>query len=274
MVSDKWVAVNNFDLMRYLIFAYFLTVCCDIESQNLRKKLRPLSPDRPHQTESPYTVDRGHIQLETDIGNITHNNLEPQSRSLGFLYFNLKVGIQKRMDLELMSNAYTLTRYKQKNLLSTNLILPDLTFRYKYNIFGNDSGKTCVAIMPFIKTTGFGAKKWGPKTGGLFLNAERELGELFEIGYTGGLTYFTIDNFFKEYELFSTVSFDYKIVGSLHHFVELSDRYNRFQPVRNNYSFDSGITFTPSGNLQFDTGFYYFIPIKLFYFFVGTTIRI
>ncbi|MGZ3932532.1 MAG: hypothetical protein ACXVP0_14705, partial [Bacteroidia bacterium] len=91
---------------------------------------------------------------------------------------------------------------------------------------------------------------------------------------TGGLTSFAIDPFFKQYEWFSTVSFTYPLYKSLHHFLEISDRLNEFSSVRNNYSFDSGLTFTPTKNNQFDMGFYYFIPVKTLYIFIGTTIRI
>src|ERR1700690_1895783 len=37
------------------------------------KYMRELSPDRPDETESPYTVDAGHFQLEMDFANYTYN---------------------------------------------------------------------------------------------------------------------------------------------------------------------------------------------------------
>jgi hypothetical protein len=36
-----------------------------------RDLMRPLSTDRPDQTESPYTVDAGHFQIEMDLANGT-----------------------------------------------------------------------------------------------------------------------------------------------------------------------------------------------------------
>src|SRR5213594_318437 len=36
--------------------------------------MRELSPDRPDKTESPYTVDAGHFQLEMDFVNYTHDH--------------------------------------------------------------------------------------------------------------------------------------------------------------------------------------------------------
>src|ERR1700690_3325848 len=35
--------------------------------------MRDLSPDRPDGTESPFTVDAGHYQLEMDFANFTYN---------------------------------------------------------------------------------------------------------------------------------------------------------------------------------------------------------
>ena len=258
------------------IFFLSRSLFAQINEENKKeKKLRELSPDRPHQTESPYTVDEGHIMFETDIVNSTFNNENfPRSSSNGLFYFNLKLGIDKNMDFEILSNAYSVTRYEQKILPSTHNAFPDLTFRYKLNVLGNDSGATSIAIMPFIVTTNLFKEKWKAHTGGILVNAEHTFNDKYEIGYTGGLTSFTISPFYEQHELFSTISFSYPIYKSLTHFVEVSDRYNKYVCVRNNYSFDSGFTFTPTTNNQFDLGFYYFIPIKMLYVFIGSTIRI
>jgi len=246
-----------------------------INKHDKKKKLRELSPDRPHQTESPITVDAGHIMVETDLVNNTFYDKDyPHSSTTGLLYFNFKVGIQKNMDVEVMSNAFSFSRYEHHALPSTNTSLPDLTFRYKLNILGNDSGRTSIAIMPFITTTNLVHEKWQAKTGGILVNAEHLFKDKYELGYTGGLTTFTINPFFQQHEWFSTVSFSYPLYKSLNHFIEISDRLNKVASVRNNYSFDSGLTFTPTANNQFDMGFYYFIPMKTLYIFIGTTIRI
>jgi Putative MetA-pathway of phenol degradation len=256
-----------------------LTVRAQNDSLRVKKKekkeLRELSPDRPHQTESPITVDPGHIMIETDLVNhTTYNKEQPHRATTGLLYFNLKVGLTKRQDIEVISNAFSFTRYEHHALPPSNTQLPDLTFRYKYNLIGNDSGSTAIAIMPFVTTTNFFQEKWKAQTGGLFLNAEHMFNEKYELGYTGGLTTFTINPFFKQHEWFSTVSFSYPIYKTFQHFVEVSERYNKSLDIRNNYSIDSGFTFTPTKNNQFDMGFYYFVPVKQFYVFLGTTIRI
>ena len=258
----------------YLFILVSLSVFSQ-EEKTKKKELRELSPDRPHQTESTHTVDVGHIMFETDLINNTFYNKDiPRSSTMSLFYFNLKIGFRKNMDIEIISNALSFTRYEHKALPSTNTAFPDFTFRYKLNLLGNDSGNTSVAIMPIITTSNFFVDKPQVKMGGLLVNAERVIAEKYEVEYTGGLSYFSVNPFFKQYELFSTVSFTYPVYKSLSHFVEVSDRFNQFTNVRNNYSFDSGLIFTPAKNNQFDLGFYYFVPVKMLYVFIGTTIRI
>jgi hypothetical protein len=273
--NTYFCAVKKIHLLYIFILISFNLISQEEKKEKRKKELRELSPDRPHQTESPHTVDVGHIMLETDLVNNTFYNKEvPRSATTGLFYFNLKMGFQKNMDVELISDALSFTRYAHDVLPATNAAFPDLTFRYKLNILGNDSGKTSIAIMPFITTSNFFVDKPQAKTGGIFVNMEQKLGEKYEIEYTGGLTYFSINPFFKQYEWFSTVSFTYPLYKTVHHFLEISERFNQFSNLRNNYSFDSGFTFTPTKNNQFDMGFYYFIPVKTLYIFIGTTIRI
>src|SRR5688572_30011950 len=56
--------------------------------------LRDLSTDRPDKTESPYTVDAGRIQIETDLVAYTHDRQDGiTTRAFDVLPFNLKIGL-------------------------------------------------------------------------------------------------------------------------------------------------------------------------------------
>ncbi len=238
------------------------------------KKLRDLSPDRPHQTESPITVDKKHVMLELDLLNYTKETAAGEKFPvMGIGFFNLKVGIHKRMDLEVLSGAYKM-RMTDIGPVPKNRYLDDFTFRYKYNITGNDSGKFALVIMPILTTNNFFVEKFEALNGGLLLNAEWDLLGKYGLGYTGGISSFSFDPLFKQTQLFSTVSFDFKLIGPLRQFVEGSYRYNNTGSLTHNYSFDSGFTFTPKENWQLDCGFYYFIPEQKPFIFVGGTIRI
>ena len=237
-------------------------------------KLRELSPDRPHQTESPITTDKKHMMLELDFINYTKETVAAKTypvMGLGFL--NIKVGIHKRMDIELISGAYK-NRFAETSSIPRQSYFEDFTFRYKYNIVGNDSGKFAFAIMPIVRTSNFFKDKLNVLNGGLLVNAEWEVMKRFGVGYTGGISSFSVDRLLNQIELFSTVSFDYKLFGDVRQFVEVAYKYNNTGNLTHNYSLDAGITFTPKQNWQLDCGAYYFIPENKPFIFIGGSIRL
>lgn len=258
-------------LMRLIFMLLCLSTCALAQEQT---KLRELSPDRPHQTESPITVDKNHVMIEADALNYMKETESGSAvHSLGLGYFNLKYGFHNRMDIELISGFYK-SKISDVAELREHKAFEDFMVRYKYNLIGNDSGDLAVAIMPFLRTTNFFTDKFHFLNGGLLLNAELEVAKKYGLGYTGGLSSFTIDPFFTQVELFSTVSFDFKLYGYIRQFVEVSYKYNQSTSVIHNYSVDAGITVTPGKNYQMDCGIYYFIPDKRPFVFVGGTIRI
>lgn len=126
--------------------------------------------------------------------------------------------------------------------------------------------------MPMLNTTNLFKEKFIANNFGFLVNMDKKLTEKCGLGYTGGLSPFSLDGK-NNYELFSTVSFDYQAIGTLHHFVEVSYRYNRTAQYLHTYSFDSGLTYTLTNNLQFDCGFYYFFPVSNLFAFAGGSIR-
>jgi hypothetical protein len=177
------------------------------------------------------------------------------------------------MDIEFITGTYS-RRFTEISSIEKENYFEDFTFRYKYNIIGNDSGKLAIAIMPLARATNFFMNDFRILNGGLLVNAELEIMKKYGLGYTGGLSSFSCDPFFKETELFSTFSFDYKVAGNLRQFFELSYKFNNIENLTHNYSADSGFTFTPKANWQLDLGAYYFIPERKPFLFMGGTIRI
>ena len=243
--------------------------------ENKKPKLRDLSPDRPHQTESPITVDKWHLMIETDVCNLTRKKTtNDQQNIFGLGLANIKFGFHKRMDIEVISDIYTHGFYTNKTIPNESNYLSSFTFRYKLNLIGNDSGDFALAIMPTLKTNNFFVKDMQILNGGFLVNIEKEIAAKYGLGYTGGLSALSFDPIMQEYEFFSTVSLDFKLIRALRSFAEVSYRYNKTAQFLHTYSIDSGIIFTPTKNLQFDTGFYFYLPAKSPYFFIGGTIRI
>ncbi len=105
------------------------------------KAIRPLSTDRPDTTESPYTVDAGHFQIEMEIGSAT---VDGGQKSYGFGETNLKLGIDESTDIQLVLPLYN-------HIVSGAEGFGDMQIRVKRNLWGNDSGETALAVMPYIQ---------------------------------------------------------------------------------------------------------------------------
>src|SRR6476620_8248103 len=80
-----------------------------------RSLLREFDTDRPDKTESPHTVDAGHVQLEADVVNYSYdryNTARDHTRveTLAIAPFNLKVGLCNSTDFQLVVPIYTAVR--------------------------------------------------------------------------------------------------------------------------------------------------------------------
>ena len=105
-------------------------------------ELRPFSTDRPDTTESPYSVDAGHFQFETEIGSWTRDGGDWSEFTLGEL--NAKVGLDDSTDLQVVLPIYTHVRRGAEGF-------GDVQIRLKRNLWGNDEGSTALALMPYVK---------------------------------------------------------------------------------------------------------------------------
>lgn len=119
--------------------------------------MRPMILDRPDKTESPYTVDAGHFQVEMDLVNGAwdrDSNDDGTVTTSGFalMPMNWKAGLVNHVDLQLVVLPYNRVRADSSDG-SPPVIrsgFGDLTTRLKVNLWGDDSGSTALAVMPFV----------------------------------------------------------------------------------------------------------------------------
>jgi len=104
-----------------------------------RALMREMATDRPDTTESPISVDAGHLQLETEMVNMERDQgtTDPTFGSL-----NLKLGLASWTDFQIVFDLFHRTGGEND--------VGDLTFRNKINLWGNDGGSSALALMPFI----------------------------------------------------------------------------------------------------------------------------
>jgi hypothetical protein len=113
---------------------------------------RELSTDRPDKTESPQTVDAGRFQIELDLATYTFDRSGDERRhSISAVPFNLKYGMDRDTDIQLIVAPYQRQTVTDMSGGRTSIAgFGDVTLRVKHNLWGNDSGKTALAIMHFV----------------------------------------------------------------------------------------------------------------------------
>ncbi|MCX5662558.1 MAG: transporter [Planctomycetota bacterium] len=230
-----------------------------------RDLMRPMSTDRPDSTESPYTVDAGHIQVEASFVEYARDTRTPdrsQSESLDVLPTNLKLGLLNNVDLQFVLTPYTHERtHDAAGAAETAEGFPDPLVRLKINLWGNDSGDTALALMPFIKVPGGDHEVGnGHVEGGLIiplgltLPADFSLTVMVEFDAVYDPEGAAGDNTGGGYYLdfVHTASLGHDLVGDLAGFIEYVGVVGTHGSPGYRASFDAGLTYALTPDIQFD----------------------
>ncbi len=120
------------------------------------KDMRSFSTDRPTKSNSPYTVDAGHFQYETDLINYTYANYAGVKTNTYQAFDPVwKLGLTSNMDFEVQFNGYQdVTSHEAASgaLLTRGYGFGDVLFRTKLNLIGNNEGPVALAVIPYVKT--------------------------------------------------------------------------------------------------------------------------
>ena len=130
----------------------FAVVALILVPRTAHAALREMSTDRPDRTESPFTLDAGHLQVEMDALSWTHDrDGAAKSDAFGMAVTNMKLGLSPRADLQLVWVGALHVRESLPDLPpSRRTGTGDLTGRLKLNLFGNDGGGMALGLMPYL----------------------------------------------------------------------------------------------------------------------------
>ncbi len=120
-----------------------------------RELRRPLTTDRPDRTESPYTVDAGVFQAEIDVFTYgmdasTGGESGVSGNSFAIMPFNMKAGLLHNVDLQVVVETWAWNQATVNGTTQRQRGLGAVTVRTKVNLWGNDGGRTALAMMPFV----------------------------------------------------------------------------------------------------------------------------
>lgn len=220
--------------------------------------LRDMSTDRPDKTESPYTVDAGRIQIETDLVASTYDKENGvTAETFDIAPFNVKLGLTNESDLQIAYGSFIRVRvdgpggFKDRESGSGDLVI-----RYKRNIWGNDGGKTAFGVMPFVKipTTTFDDAN-DDVEGGVIVPLAIDLGRGMGLGLMTEVDVLRSgdgDSYEPTFINSATVSFE--LTGKLGLYTEVFVERSAQSGAQTVVTLDAGLTYAVTDNLQLDTG--------------------
>jgi len=226
-----------------------------------REHMREMNTDRPDKTESAYTVDAGHFQLEMDVVSYAHDAYTvDHSRvdALSVAPVNLKLGLSNRIDLQVVIESWAWVRVKDRpsGRVTRRHGFGDVTLRLKTNLWGNDGGTSAFAVMPFVKLPANRDDLGNDCVeGGLIFPLAVELPYGFDLGTMAEFD-FNEDDDGDGYhpEFVETLTLGHDIAGALAGYVELfslasSERNSHWQATT-----DFGLTYAVTEDVQLDCG--------------------
>ena len=213
--------------------------------------LREMSTDRPDTTESAYSVDAGHVQIEMDLAAHTRDrhteDRDGGVESWSFANTNIKLGLSNCADLQVVVPVHENIRRGPRGF-------GDITVRLKANLCGNDGGITALAVMPFVKIPsaddGIGN---GEVEGGLIvpfaasLPGEWGFGAMLEVDFLAD-----DDGLGRKTEFVTTFTFSHAIAGELGAWIEFAS----VAGPETDWlaSLNGGVTYGIGENVQLDAG--------------------
>ncbi|MDB6172968.1 MAG: hypothetical protein JWL59_2279 [Chthoniobacteraceae bacterium] len=224
--------------------------------------MREMSTDRPDQTESPYTVDAGHFQVEMDIAKGTFdidrsNGGKVRSRTINFGSVNLKAGLLNNVDIQFVIDPYGNSRVEDRIARTVEKAsgFGDVESRLKINLWGNDGGRTALAIMPFVKwPLPESGLRNGKTEGGVIIPLAIELPYGWSTALMTEFDFVRNDENGYDAEFVNSITFSHNIAGKLGGYFEFFSVTGSAPGFDWQGQLDVGFTYAVNDNAVLDLG--------------------
>jgi hypothetical protein len=216
--------------------------------------LRELSTDRPDATESPFTVDAGHWQLEMDFLSHTRNRLDGvRTRAWDFAPLNLRYGLLSDIEVGIFISPYSRVTEEPRGGPRTKMSgFGDITLRAKFNFLGNDGGGKAFGLIADLKLpTAANGLGNGRVEGALILPVAFDLGGGWEMGAMTGVDLRQRDGGGTRAVWVNTATVGHELVRDLSGYLELTSQAGEGTHVA---TFNLGVTWRLAADTQLDAG--------------------
>jgi len=224
-------------------------------------KMRDFSTDRPTKSNVPYTVDAGHFQYEGDIFIYSHDNTStPDTSFTAWVIGNptFKLGLLNNVDFEVNFSAYNNIQAMTRSTGVATSVggFGDTFTRFKWNLFGNEGGGPAFALIPYAKwptaPQGIGNRF---VEGGLIAPLAVPLPGGFTTILMGEMDILKNPNDAGHHVNFpALINLNRQIVPNLTGYAEIYANWSTSPNVRDIYTLDFALAWTPKPNFQLDIG--------------------
>lgn len=228
--------------------------------------LRDLTTDRPDMTESPFTVDAGHVQVETNLFGYIRSRPEADGTITSadeFATANIRIGLTHDSEINVVLQPYGTVRTRPLAPLAATRRsgVGSVDLRAKINVWGNDTfnaaGSTALALLPFVtiptdRGNGLGAAY---VEAGLIVPFAVRLSDRLGLGLNGGvhaLKRGPASGYHVEW--LGSASLSYEWTPRFGSYVEVAARLNTGDPRGDAVLIGAGLTYKVHRNLQLDAG--------------------
>lgn len=224
--------------------------------------LRDMTTDRPDTTESPFTVDAGRVQVETNVLGFARSRPDADgvvTDSYELVNANLRIGITSDTEIGFVWQSYGIARSRHADPAASfrDAGIGGLDVRGKVNLWGNDAferpGDTALALLPFLTLPTDDDNGISPEhvEGGLLVPLAVNLPRGFGLGINAGVLRLKDDDasgYHTDYV--ATAALSYEWGDALGTYYEVATQFGEADIV----VLGTGVTYALRPNVQLDAG--------------------
>jgi hypothetical protein len=225
--------------------------------------LREMTTDRPDITETPFSVDAGHVQIETTVFGFARSRrdgLGAVTDTYELAVTNVRIGLTHNLEAGFIWQPHGVVHTHGGPGGDTRFSgIGGLELRAKLNLWGNDTfgkpGTSGLGLLPFVVLPTDRDNGIGPQfaEAGLIVPYTLKLTDKLSLGVNAGVAWIRED-------ASSAYHTEYAASASLG--VEWSDKLGTFYEVAGRFNMDggdevvlgTGVTYRLSKNVQLDAG--------------------
>lgn len=227
--------------------------------------MREMTTDRPDTTESPFTVDAGHVQYESTLFGYTRSRPDENgavSDTYEFANTNIRFGLTNNVEFNIVWQPYGVVRTRQDPTTTVRQSGGGgLDLRAKVNLWGNDTfdkAGWALALLPYVSLPTDRHNGISPEyaESGLIVPVAFKLSEKLGLAVNTGARWTRSDassSYHAEY--LASASLSYEWTDKFGTYGEVAGVFNVDDPRGSEVIvLGGGFTYAITKNLQFDAG--------------------